>query len=177
MEATTPTSLSTFAFLTVLEIPQIGYCGGMLVLNQWGRPIEFHCSAPVTPTRTQEILFGSTLRSFLYSEQIATALLEQTKKRPQLILVDQPQLLDFHAQTEIPLLLVSREEQPLPSRLWNGKVSIPRSLEDWYLIAVVGPGEEVPVLAAAQDFCEQLPLDEPFERIRSAIDEAHAVSR
>jgi hypothetical protein len=103
--------------------------------------------------------------------------LEQTKKRPQLILVDQPQLLDFHAQTEIPLLLVSREEQPLPSRLWNGKVSIPRSLEDWYLIAVVGPGEEVPVLAAAQDFCEQLPLDEPFERIRSAIDEAHAVSR
>jgi len=177
MEATTPNPLSTFAFLTVLELPQIGYCGGMLVLNQWGRPVEFHCSAPVNPTRTQEILFGSTLRSFLYSEQIATALLEQTKKRPQLILVDQPQLLDFHAQTEVPLLLVSREEQPLPSRLWNGKVSIPRSLEDWYLIAVVGPGEEVPVLAAAQDFCEQLPLDEPFERIRSAIDEAHAVSR
>jgi hypothetical protein len=177
MEATTPNSLSTFAFLTVLEIPQVGYCGGMLVLNQWGRPIEFHCSAPVNPTRTQEILFGSTLKAFLFSEQIASALLEQTKKRPQLILVDQPQLLDFHAQTDVPLLLVSREDYPLPSSLWNGKVSVPRRLDEWQLIAVVAPGAEAPVLAAAQDFSEQLPLDEPFERIRNAIDEAHAVSR
>jgi hypothetical protein len=75
------------------------------------------------------------------------------------------------------LLLVSREDHPLPNRLWNGKVSVPRRLDEWQLIAVVAPGDDAPVLAAAQDFSEQLPLDEPFERIRNAIDEAHAVTR
>lgn len=177
MQSPSPSNLTTFAFLSVLELPEVGYCGGMLVLNQWGRPIEFHCTAPLSPTRTQEILFGTALKSYLFCEQISAALLEQAKKRPQLILVDQPQLLDFHAQTEIPLVLVSRHEQALPSKLWNGRVSVPRRLDEWQVIAVVSPGEELPVLAAAQDFCDQLPLDEPFERIRNAIEEAHAVAR
>jgi hypothetical protein len=35
----------------------------------------------------------------------------------------------------------------------------------------------LPVLAAIADFATQLPLDEPFERIRSAMEEAHAVAR
>lgn len=177
MESGSSSSLSRLAFLTVLEIPEVGACGGMLILNQWGRPVEFHCTAPLTPTRTQEVLFGATLKSFLFCEQIAAALLEQTKQPPQLILVDQPELLDFHAQTEIPLVLISREQQPLPSRIWNGRVSIPRKVEDWEVIAVVSPGTELPVLAATEDFAGQLPLDEPFERIRSAMEEAHAVAR
>lgn len=177
MESGPSSSLNRLAFLTVLEIPEVGACGGMLILNQWGRPVEFHCSAPLNPTRTQEVLFGTTLKSFLFCEQIATALLEQTKQTPEVILVDRLELLDFHAQTEVPLVLVSREQQPLPNRIWNGRVSIPRSIEDWEVIAVVAPGSELPVLAAIADFATQLPLDEPFERIRSAMEEAHAVAR
>ncbi|MFN6206230.1 MAG: hypothetical protein ACK49R_07310 [Planctomycetota bacterium] len=177
MESGSSSSLNRLAFLTVLEIPEVGSCGGMLILNQWGRPVEFHCTAPLTPTRTQEVLFGTTLKSFLFCEQIAAALLEQTKQPPQLILVDRPELLDFHAQTELPLLLISREPQPLPNRVWNGRVSVPRKIEDWEVVAVIPPGEELPVFAAAEDFASQLPLDEPFERIRSAMEEAHAVAR
>jgi hypothetical protein len=177
MESGSPSTLKRLAFLTVLEIPEVGACGGMLVLNQWGRPIEFHCTAPLSSTRTQEVLFGATLKSFLFCEQIAAALLEQARQAPEVILVDRAELLDFHAQTSIPLVLVSRAPQNLPSRVWNGLVAIRRKVEDYDVIAITAPGEEEPLLAALADFASHLPLDEPFERIRAAMEEAQAVAR
>lgn len=149
----------------------------MLNLNQWGRPVEFHCTAPLTATRTQEILFGSTLKSFLYCEQIAAALLEQAKQAPQVIFMDQPLLLDFHAQTEIPLVLIGRELPTTSDRWWNNRSSSCRTVGDYQLLAVFPSGQEGAVLGAAEEFATQLPLDEPFERIRAAIEEAHAVAR
>ncbi len=177
MDSGSSSPVTRFAFLTVLEIPEVGFCGGMLILNQWGRPVEFHCTAPLAPTRTQEVLFGATLKTFLYCEQIAAALLEQAKQPPQVLLVDHLQLLDAHALTEVPLLLLTRDETPLPTRLWNGRIAVPSVVDDWQVISVAKAGEERRILAAAQEFSEQLPLDEPFERIRNAIEEAHAVAR
>ena len=48
-------------FLTVVEHPQHGLFGGYLLLNHGGRPLEFHCTAPIKPNRAQEILYGPTL--------------------------------------------------------------------------------------------------------------------
>ena len=61
-------------FLSILDHPQHGLTGGYLLLTLAGRPIEFHCSAPVKPTRAQQILFGPTLAPFLYGEHIGQAL-------------------------------------------------------------------------------------------------------
>ena len=63
-------------FLTVVEDQKSGLFGGYLVLNSAGRPLEFHCTAPVKPTRAQEILYGPTLKSYLYGEQIGKTLLD-----------------------------------------------------------------------------------------------------
>ena len=71
-EAKTPAALG---FLTVLDHPQHGLMGGYLVLNAAGRPLEFHCTAPVKPNRAQQILYGPTLEPFLYGEQIGQALI------------------------------------------------------------------------------------------------------
>ena len=51
-------------FLTVVENAELGLLGGYLLLNAAGRPLEFHCTAPVKPSRTQEILYGPTLQPF-----------------------------------------------------------------------------------------------------------------
>lgn len=60
-----PAGKSTIAlgFLTVVEHKQHGLFGGYLVLNQVGRPLEFHCTAPVKPNRAQEILYGRWSRT------------------------------------------------------------------------------------------------------------------
>ncbi|MCA9043520.1 MAG: hypothetical protein KDA69_04320, partial [Planctomycetaceae bacterium] len=48
-------------FLQVTLTPS-GYVGGLLVTNRQGRPLEFQCTTPVQPNRTQEILYGPTLK-------------------------------------------------------------------------------------------------------------------
>ena len=69
-------------FLTVVEHPQYGLFGGYLMLNTAGRPLEFHCTAPIKPNRAQEILYGPTLEAFLYGEQIGQTLDQPGQARP-----------------------------------------------------------------------------------------------
>ena len=45
-------SQAALGFFTVLEHEQQGLIGGYLILNQAGRPLEFHCTAPVKANRT-----------------------------------------------------------------------------------------------------------------------------
>ena len=65
-------SVPAIGFLTAVEHAEYGFFGGYLIVNAAGRPLEFHCTAPVKATRAQEILYGPTLRDYLY-EQIAPA--------------------------------------------------------------------------------------------------------
>ena len=64
MSNTDAKSKPALGFLTVIEHPQYGLFGGYLVLNTAGRPLEFHCTAPIKPNRAQQILYGPTLESF-----------------------------------------------------------------------------------------------------------------
>jgi hypothetical protein len=64
-------SVSAIGFLTIEEDQQCGHCGGYLLLNTSGRPLEFHCTAPVKRNRAQEVLYGPTLKPFLYGDLIA----------------------------------------------------------------------------------------------------------
>src|SRR6188474_707044 len=77
-----PKSLPAIGFLTIVEHQESGLTGGYLVLNTLGRPLEFHCTAPLKTNRAQEILYGPTLRPFLYGEQIGQTLLEKSNFQP-----------------------------------------------------------------------------------------------
>ena len=55
-------SKATIGYFTVVDDERNGWTGGLLVLDNAGRPIEFQCTLPVRPTRTHEILFGPTLK-------------------------------------------------------------------------------------------------------------------
>ena len=71
MTASGSKAMPTVGFLTVQSFADVGLIGGYLLLNPLGRPLEFHCTAPVRPNRAQEILYGPTLAPYLYGEQIA----------------------------------------------------------------------------------------------------------
>ena len=47
------TNVGALGFLTVLEHEHLGLVGGYLILNTAGRPLEFHCTAPVKPNRAR----------------------------------------------------------------------------------------------------------------------------
>ena len=103
-------SKPALGFLTVVHHPQYGLFGGYLILNTAGRPLEFHCTAPIKPNRAQEILYGPTLESFLYGEQIGQALIGQGGATPLLVCTDKEPALAAREYIATPLVLVLPSE-------------------------------------------------------------------
>ncbi len=95
-------------FLTALGSSAHGVIGGFLVLNAVGRPVEFHCTAPVRPNRAQEILYGATLESFVCGEQIAPALVGRTKLELAAVLTNNSNMLTALNVLNVPVGLVLR---------------------------------------------------------------------
>jgi len=182
----------TIGFLTVLQQPRLGLLGGYLILNAVGRPLEFHCTAPVRPNRAQEILYGSTLEPYLFGEQIGSTLLKKAKVKPQLVLTDVRPALELREHTKIPVALVVGSpadiEAPSPAlkiattRIDSAQADVPApkhlQLIHFQLgatqLAIAARHEEDrdQILRDWDAHTESLDFSEPFGRIRDAIDEA-----
>jgi hypothetical protein len=183
----------TYGFISVLEIEGLGHCGGLLVVSQIGRPIEFHCSAPVSINRAQSILYGQTYQSYLYCEQIGLALIEKSKSQPQLFIADSTPLLALGELTEAPTVVLGNEsiDQHFQSgasiknrigapSIQTNQANLPSSFtaNDRKLWTTAhNSSERSRIQKLAGGFTTALPWDEPFERIRTAIEEAQAVAR
>jgi hypothetical protein len=183
--SSTVKSLPSLGFLTVVEHAELGLLGGYLLLNAAGRPLEFHCTAPVKPSRAQEILFGPTLRPYLYGEQIGQTLLTRSKLTPLVVCTDSESMLAVRDHTHIPIALVgavgreslaesdSPPRLPLPAkdarplRLGNNQLFLPAAYSaDEQTIRDHWPAQ-----------ADHLDLAEPFARIREALDEAQKTAR
>src|SRR5438128_2539215 len=90
----------------MIESAEHGYFGGYLAVSALGRPLEFHCTAPLRPSRAQKILYGPTLEPFLLGEQIAGALLDVAKLAPSLILANCEATLHARSRTKVPMILL-----------------------------------------------------------------------
>jgi len=174
MTAPSKPSASCLGFLTVLENAELGFLGGYLLLNAAGRPLEFHCTAPIRANRTQEILYGPTLRPFLFGEQIGQTLLTKSKLTPLVVCTDSEPALAVREFSDIPVVHVLRATDDLsssapggPFRLaMNEVASVPGYLGDEQVIRAAWPAQ-----------ADHLDLLEPFDRIREALDEAQRSAR
>src|SRR5262245_48271603 len=105
--------LFRLGFLTAIEVPERGYVGGLLVTNQFGRPLEFQCTAPLKPNRTQEILYGPTLVPYVLGDLIGRTLIEKIGVKPHLVLTERQELLGLRELVEIPVACV--DDSPVPA--------------------------------------------------------------
>jgi len=164
MQADAGGSDLAYGFLTVVDSATHGLFGGYLVVDALGRPLEFHCTAPVKVSRAQQILYGPTLNGQLEGRQIGGALLAEGKVTPAVVLTDREPMLQVRAQTTLPVALVGRSDALAASGFTLGDSAVRPHADDTArtteLEARLAP------LAAAVDLCE------PFERIRAALDEA-----
>ena len=170
-------SLSALGFLTVVESRVHGLFGGYLILNPAGRPLEFHCTTPVKASRAQEILYGATLKSYLYAEQIGQTLYRHARRSPPLVLTDQEPFLDLNDSVATCVALVA--DQPAPADT-NGQAEVetcssrppPEPTNQRFK-----PGARVPPDLAdwLTELSGRLDLTEPFTRIRDAIHEAQHI--
>jgi hypothetical protein len=184
-------------FVTALEEPT-GYLGGYLVTNAWGRPLEFRVSNPVQPNRVQQILYGDTLRPYIFADLIGKTLVEKTGTGVHLIITDCRAALDLRRLIEIPMVWLTpvplspggrgvRDEgapgqDELSLRFYSRSTSSPDPAESDAQVLSLSAGKVYchPEFAAdkpaVRKLIEQLPdcldLAEPFVRIREAIGEA-----
>ncbi len=165
-------------FLTAMEVPNSGYVGGLLVTNRFGRPLEFQCTAPVRPNRTQEILYGPTLRPFLLGELIGQTLVERVDVKPHLVLTEQTDLLELRNHISIPVALikeVSIAVRPQPSPLLEAVPETPaRSIQigrHALRFHQAHQQDREAVQQATGVISHKVDLSEPFDRIRDALNE------
>lgn len=176
-------------YLTIMGDEIRGLVGGFLIVNRLGCPVEFHCSAPIRPNRAQEILYGATLRPFLYGRQIATALLRKGKTGCFAIFTESPEVAVIQESLATPLLIVlSNEKSPssengseeertkraIPgfnSSQWHSfqKGEFRFALFERFLENGVLPTE---IEQNLSQFQKAIDLVEPFERIALAIEES-----
>jgi hypothetical protein len=131
LNAASPKFSPCLGFLTIVENAELGLIGGYLLLNAAGRPLEFHCTAPVKANRTQEILYGPTLKPYLYGEQIGQTLLAKSKLTPIVVCTDSDPVLSVREFTEIPVVLLLNEKSPQSFSLgMNAATTAPRFSTD-----------------------------------------------
>jgi hypothetical protein len=196
MQIIDPKPSPTLGFLTVVDYPEHGLVGGYLVLNRSGRPLEFHCTAPIKPNRAQQILYGPTLEPYLFGEQIGRALLGKAAAQPEVICTDRGPALAVREFVEVPVALVMPEgadaglgadsgsEGGVAGQVGNlpsCRLDPPHSPQSHLSFRLGRNRLAVSPLAAADrqsianrlgDLAETFDLAEPFQRIREAIEEA-----
>ena len=174
MTSRSTTSPPCLGFLTVIENADLGLLGGYLLLNAAGRPLEFHCTAPIRPNRTQEILYGPTLRPFLYGEQIGQTLLTKSKLTPVVICTDSEPVLATREFTDTPVVMILGATAGSSSNVPYAQFQLASN----QVAAAAGHSDdEQAVRTNWPALADHLNLLEPFERIREALEEAQKSAR
>lgn len=177
-----------YGFITIVDVPELGHAGGLLVLSPEGRPIEFHCTPPIAENKTQKILYGQTYQGFLFCDQIAAALVEKSKSKPELLITDRPELMPLSKRGSVPVVKLCQEIEAESAKVDAANAvdstsdhSAKDNQFDVNGETLSTDTEDLERAAwakvACQHFAEALPLIEPFERIRLAIGEAGSASR
>ena len=156
---------SHFGFLSIVDLGSEVLIGGYLIVNAWGRPVEFHCTEPVKPNRAQQILYGATLRPFVCSEQIGPALVDNASIRPCVLCTDLAEMLFVRHSVDVPVVCLTDRKLEIAettectiaghSAYVSDQHESDRSLVECEIDRISGAWE----------------ITEPFERIKAAVTE------
>ena len=162
----------TLGFLTAVEFPGGGFVGGLLMTDRLGRPLEFQCTTPVRPDRTQQILYGPTLTPYLLGEVIGGTLVKKAGVKPGLVLCDSPAMLALRPHTDRPVARVEGDDPPAEGQSAgpDGGSAIAFGGRTLHFHPAHGADREF-VAGRRDALPEHADLAEPFERVREALAE------
>jgi hypothetical protein len=187
----------SFGYLSAVYSAEHGYFGGYLVISPLGRPLEFHCTAPVLPSRAQQILYGPTLEPYLLGEKIGSGLIAAAELAPSLILTDFAQFEALKNRLDVPLVLVAGKLPPItvtepPLQTEQGSDASNPAVEElsaghpawcrpfyavhhWLQLPIGMQSQCDEVAALLATLAQRVELTEPFQRIHEAIREAQRI--
>lgn len=148
-------------FIAAVEVEGRGHVGGLLVTNHNGRPLEFQCTTPVRPDRTQEILYGRMLRPWLLGELIGKTLMDRVAIKPDLVFTGDPDILELRNHTAAPVACTSQTAATPRSDLGGRRLQFHEAHQDDSQFV----SQKIDLLP------EQADLEEPLQRVNEALNE------
>jgi hypothetical protein len=171
MSATEKKDQFRLGFLTAVEVPEQGFVGGLLITNRHGRPLEFQCTAPLKPNRTQEILYGATLSSYVVGEVIARTLIEKVGVKPHIILTERLEILELRNHVSVPVGCLEPESGSVAAESVDpAPAEAPLKIgRQWIRLHAAHTEDRADFETQATQVPKDADMREPFERVREAL--------
>ena len=151
------------AFIDVAVFPDGSIRGGILTTDVQTRPYEFRVTSPIRPTQVQQILYGTSLRDYVYGELICAPLVKATKENLSLVLVQEPSIAAMRPLVSVPVILIRHDG--------NQKDDGPRAVN--FSSHKSFQGELSFAKTILVPIMQNHDLIEPFERLKLALNEVH----
>jgi hypothetical protein len=156
-------------FLTILH-DALGYSGGYLLTNAWGRPLEFRLTTAVQPNKVQQLLYGPTLRPYLCADLIGKSLVEKASSPPTLLITDCDAVLELRPQVDFPVAWLAPADHAGMATLENPGTLIVKTLS--HALVSHSQFDDAERVKAILHAADPVDLAEPFHRVREALAEA-----
>lgn len=151
--------------------------GAVLITDEETKPLEFRITAPIRPTAFQRTLYGEILDEHILVELISIPLLGALSKKPDMVVVRDPLFLAANSRQDIPVVRVFKD----------GEARFVGDNKSEQLSSISGRYEPI-LIETSKELESKLPelrkqlsvvfskrsLLEPFDRIATALQEAHS---
>lgn len=154
-----------FAFIDVTVFSDGSIRGGILTTDIETRPFEFRVTSPIKPTQVQQILYGASLKDYVYGELICVPLVKATKEKLSVVLVKEIFLISMRPLVSVPVIIV----RPSNSQIGDGIRSVSFSPHQNF------QSELSFAQTILMPVMQKHDLLEPFERLRLGLAEVHRV--
>ncbi len=147
------------AFIDIAVFSDSSIRGAILTTDTNTRPFEFRITSPIKPTHMQEVLYGASLKGYVYGELICAPLVQATKEKLSLVVVKDESLLTMRPHIQCAVTCINLSDK-------SRSTHIDFSSDIEQIDAILNP-----ILAL-----EKWDLAEPFLRLQTALQEVHQLN-
>ena len=136
--------------------------GGILTTDLETKPFEFRVTSPIKPTQIQQILYGSSLKDYVYSELICAPLIKATKEKLSIVLTRENYLMAMRPLVSVPVIFIHSDGLQVEG-ITPVSLSAHRNFQNelTYAQTILTP------------IMQKYDLLEPFKRLELAFNEIH----
>ena len=99
------------AFMDVILFSDGAIWGGILTTDMETRPYEFRITSAIKPTQLQQMLYGTSLKDYVYGELICAPLIKATKEKISFVLTRERYIMEVRPLVAVPIVLMATNEK------------------------------------------------------------------
>lgn len=168
-------SVPLVGFLTVEDVDDgDSFIAAWMVTDGRGYPLEFRATTPVRPSLVQKTLYGAKLEHYIGVELCGRQLIQQSQRKPGLVLVPETWLLELADAVEVDMAAIWRAGETLKTDEEEAEHGIRGTVSGAnsslvYRMKLADSSQEGDRLKQLELCASSFDLAEAFARMRTAL--------